>query len=92
MNTVQSAALATTGAVKKTAISLHEVLVDLTKLENPTVAAAVAAFVLKLIPGTGITDSTLIAAVAGVGIIAATIEKFTSGSGSSSSPTPPATA
>lgn len=87
MSTVQTAALATARAVKKTAISLHEVLVDLTKLENPTVAAAVAAFVLKLIPGTGITDSTLIVAVAGVGVIAATIDKFTSSSGPSSSTT-----
>lgn len=80
MSTIQTAATATAGAVKKTAISLHEVLVDLTKLENPTVAAAVAAFVLKFIPGTGISSTALISAVAAVGVIASVIEKFTSSS------------
>lgn len=89
MSTVQAVATATTAAVKKAAISLHEVLVDLTKLENPTVAAAVVAFVLTLIPGTGITSTTLIAIVAGVGVVASVIDKFTSGSGSSSSPPAP---
>jgi predicted membrane protein len=78
MSTVTAAAGAVTATVKKTAISLHEVLVDLTKLENPTVAAAVAAFVLTLIPGTGITSTTLVAIVAGVGVVASVIDKFTS--------------
>lgn len=80
MSTIQTAAIATASTVKKTAISLHEVLVDLTKLENPTVAAAVSAFVLKFIPGTGISDTALISAVAAVGVIASAIEKFTSSS------------
>lgn len=67
----------TVGATKKAAISLHEVLVGLTSLENPTVAAAVAAFVLTLIPNTGISSVTLVAIVAAVGVVAAAIEKFT---------------
>ena len=62
---------------KQVGISLHEVLVDLVKLENPTVAAAVAAFVLTLIPGVGISSVTLVAIVAAVGVVASVIEKLT---------------
>ena len=63
--------------VAKVALSLHEVLADLVKLANPTVSAAVAAFIITLIPGTGITSPTLVAIVAGVGIVASVIEKIT---------------
>ena len=63
--------------VAKAGISLSEVLVDLVKLENPTVSAAVAAFVLTLIPGIGISSVTLVAIVAAVGVVAATVEKIT---------------
>ena len=77
MSTVKTVATTATAAVKKVALSLHEVLVDLTKLENPTVAAAVAAFVLTQIPGTGLTSATLVAIVAAVGTVAAVVEKVT---------------
>jgi hypothetical protein len=80
MSTAKTVVASTTAAVKTTVISLHEVLVDLVKLENPTVAAAVAAFVLSVIPGVGISSATLVAIVAGVGVVAAVIEKITSGS------------
>ena len=70
--------VATVGAAaKKTVISLHEVLVDLVKLENPVTAAAVAAFVLTLIPGPGSTSPALVAIVAAVGTVAAVVEKVT---------------
>jgi len=70
-------AVTTVGAtVKTTASALHGVLVDLVKLENPTVSAAVAAFVLTLIPGVGISSVTLVAIVAAVGVVASVVEKL----------------
>jgi hypothetical protein len=63
--------------VAKAGISISEVLADLVKLENPVTAAAVAAFIITLIPGTGLTSPTLVAIVAGVGVVAALVEKIT---------------
>jgi hypothetical protein len=63
--------------VAKAGISLSEVLADLVKLDSPVTSAAVAAFILTLIPGIGISSVTLVAIVAGVGVVAALIEKVT---------------
>lgn len=62
--------------VKTLAFSLPEILKDLVTLENPTISAAVAAFILKVIPGLNIPSTTLVAAVAGVGLLSATVEKL----------------
>jgi hypothetical protein len=69
--------LAGKSTVAKVGISLHEVFADLIKLENPVTAAAVAAFIITLVPGTGITSPTLVAIVAAVGTVAAVVEKIT---------------
>lgn len=74
----QETAFKAKGTVAKVGISLHEVLADLVTLANPVTSAAVAAFILSVIPGINIASATLVAIVAAVGVVAGVVEKFTS--------------
>jgi hypothetical protein len=73
-----------TPAVPKTAAQkvegginiLKEVIVEIATLKRPVTAAAVAAFVVALIPGSGLTVTEATAILVGVGTVDAVLEQI----------------
>ncbi len=56
---------------------LKNLLTEIATLQRPVTAAAVALFVLQLIPGVGLTVEEVTAILVGVGTLDATLEKLT---------------
>ncbi len=71
-------------AVKPTAVQkavgglqfLKNLIVEIATLQRPVTAAAVAAFILVLIPGVGLSAEAVAGIVAGVGALDAALEKL----------------
>jgi hypothetical protein len=55
---------------------VKNIIVKIATLQKPVTAAAVAGFVLALIPGVGLTATEVSAVLVGVGVVAATVEEI----------------
>jgi uncharacterized protein involved in cysteine biosynthesis len=62
--------------VEGVATIIKNVVVEIATLQRPVTAAAVATFVLTLIPGVGLTVTEATSILVGVGVIDATLEKI----------------